>query len=120
MLLAAIVLAVLYFALMELLLLDAARELNEAQRFRARIVAAALAENAAEYAALNIVPGGVLSANESNGQGAMDATVRRVGQAFIIDANGVATGLITQRARVQVFGEVEGTNIRINFTMHSQ
>ena len=120
MLLAAIVLAVLYFALMELLMLDAARELNEAQRFRARIVASALAENAAELAAGNIVPGGSLALRDSNAQGKMDATVRRVGQTFIIDGYGVTTGLITQTARVQVYGEVEGLNIRINYTMHSQ
>ncbi|HET7435605.1 MAG TPA: hypothetical protein VFN10_12930, partial [Thermoanaerobaculia bacterium] len=53
-LIAAIVLAVLYFGLIELLLLDSARELREAQRFRARIVALTNAENGAERAAADI------------------------------------------------------------------
>jgi hypothetical protein len=41
----AMVIAVLYFLLMELLLIDSSRALGEAQRFRSRVVAAALAEN---------------------------------------------------------------------------
>ena len=53
-LIAALTLAVLYFALMELILIDSSRSLAEAQRFRARIMAATLAEDAAELAALNM------------------------------------------------------------------
>ena len=48
-------LAVLYFALMNLLLVDSSRELAEARRFRARIIAAVLAENAVELAAQQMV-----------------------------------------------------------------
>src|SRR6266545_5727430 len=54
-LISALVLSVLYFALMELLLIDSSRALNEAQRFRARVVAGALAESGAELAALQMV-----------------------------------------------------------------
>src|SRR5215213_2449819 len=53
-LIAALTLALLYFALMELILIDSSRSLAEAQRFRARIMAAAVAEDAAELAALNM------------------------------------------------------------------
>ncbi len=45
---AALLLAVLYFALMELLLLDSTLSLQQAQRFRAHIMATTLAESAAE------------------------------------------------------------------------
>ena len=51
----ALIIAVLYFRLIELMLFDAARQLAEARRFRARIVALTLAENGAELAAANIV-----------------------------------------------------------------
>src|SRR5204863_3948307 len=54
-LISAIVLAILYFALMELMLIDSSRAVREAQRFRARIVATTLAESAAELAALQLV-----------------------------------------------------------------
>src|SRR5258708_13978010 len=50
-LITAIALAVLYFGLMELMLIDSSRALREAQRFRSRVVASALAESAAELAA---------------------------------------------------------------------
>lgn len=53
-LIAAIVLAVLYFGLIQLLMLDASRELAEARRFRSRVVAQVLAENGAELAALEM------------------------------------------------------------------
>src|SRR5690242_15726317 len=52
---AAIFLAVLYFMLIELLLMDGSRALQEAQRFRSRIVALTLAESAAELAAAQMV-----------------------------------------------------------------
>jgi hypothetical protein len=47
----ALIVAVLYFGLIELMLYDASRELAEARRFRARIIAVTLAENGAELAA---------------------------------------------------------------------
>src|SRR5688500_16300349 len=50
----AVVLAVLYFGLIQLLMMDASGQLAEARRFRARIVALTAAENAAELAAADI------------------------------------------------------------------
>src|SRR5438094_727313 len=68
-LISAIALAVLYFALMELMLIDSSRALREAQRFRARVVASALAENAAELAAANMItsPGKTKNAQDDKG-----------------------------------------------------
>jgi hypothetical protein len=120
-LLAAIVLAVLYFALMELLLIDSARELNEARRFRARIVAAVLAENAAELAVLGVVDGIPRPVNFEDDLGRMEAKFRyTVAPKFVIDASGETKGTIAQTATVQVHGERNGGQIRIDFTFHSQ
>ena len=124
-LLAAIVLAVLYFGLMELLLLDSARELNEAQRFRARIVAAALAENAAELAMENAAGTIRRPINEEIAQGTMIALMEAPGtppaaRKFTIKAEGVTKGVPPQRATVEVRGEINGGDIRIDYTFHSQ
>ncbi|HWS71823.1 MAG TPA: hypothetical protein VN605_06890, partial [Thermoanaerobaculia bacterium] len=65
-------LSVLYFGLMELMLIDSQRALAEARRFRARVVASTLAESAAELAAEQLVNhGGVVPVNETDAQGTM-------------------------------------------------
>lgn len=123
-LLAAIVLAVLYFGLMELLLLDSARELNEAQRFRARIVAAALAENAAELVMEGVVTRAPHPVNEEDAMGRMIARARvrasETGRTFQVFAEGETKGAIKQNATVTVQGEIVGGQIRIYYTFHSQ
>src|SRR5256885_16147610 len=107
-LISAIVLAILYFALMELMLIDSSRAVREAQRFRARIVATTLAESAAELAALQLVtaPGGPpVPVNTTDDQGTMTATLQRNGNTFTIDANAESTGIPPQTASVKVDGE---------------
>lgn len=137
-LIAAIFLAILYLGLIELLLMDSARELREAQRFRARIVALTLAENGAELAALNMVnaPGG--SARNEDWQGVASGTLLR-GGAFPLESDvpvpptvikfelvgeGESAGVVKVKSRVRVYGEVHGDTvprkIRINYAMHSQ
>lgn len=117
----AIVLAVLYFALMELLLIESSRSLAEAQRFRARVIAATLAENAAELTALQLVNGGApppLPA--STDQGTMSGSIQRPGNGFEIDARGTTTGLISQTSTVFLKGSVNGTDIAIEWARHDQ
>lgn len=122
----ALIIAVLYFGLIELMLWDASRELAEARRFRARIVALTLAENGAELAALRIV-GGMSEASgeasdaqgEATGKRRMNATDGK----FVIVGTGRATGVVEVRARVEVFGVAEENgngNVRIDNTFHSQ
>ncbi|HEX7420223.1 MAG TPA: hypothetical protein VF505_10080, partial [Thermoanaerobaculia bacterium] len=53
-LITALTISILYFALMELLLIDSSRALREAQRFRAHVLAGTLAESAADLAAFQI------------------------------------------------------------------
>ena len=76
-LIAAITIAILYFALMELMLIDSSRALREAQRFRSKVVAATLAESAAELSAASMVTrnaGDTINADDE--QGSMKATCK--------------------------------------------
>lgn len=115
----AIVLAVLYFALVELVLLDSQRELGEARRFRARIVAETLAENAAELAAMQIV------ARESTPQfsvntedGTISGRMTKTAGAFEIHGEGTTSGITQSTARVILRGRVVGTDVRIQYSLH--
>src|SRR5437870_8071352 len=97
-LISAIALAILYFGLMELMLIDSSRALREAQRFRARVTSAALAESAAELAAAQMVtsPGGPTSAEDE--QGKMLGSVEVSGNAFELVGEGNATGVVPIKA----------------------
>lgn len=121
-LIAALTLAVLYFALMELMLVDSGRELAEAQRFRSRIVAGIVAENAVELAAHRIAVSGGMSINENDDQGSMRARMTRGGgDAFEIVAEARTSGVLPQEAKVFVQGRVDTSgNISIDYTMHGQ
>jgi hypothetical protein len=115
----AIVLAVLYFALVQLVLVDSQRELGEARRFRARIVADTLAENAAELAALQIV------ARESTPQfsvtmedGTISGRMTKTASDFEIHGEGTTSGITQSTARVILRGRVVGTYVRIQYSLH--
>lgn len=119
----ALIVAVLYFGLIQLLLFDGERELAEARRFRARIVAATLAENGAELAATNIKDSqttGPVFINDE--QGLQRGTMKKPSTGvFVIEAEGETVGVIRQRATVKVFGQVTPAGeISINYTQHSQ
>jgi hypothetical protein len=119
----ALIIAVLYFGLIELMLWDASRELAEARRFRARIVALTLAENGAELAALGIVSAGAgtAKAEAKDWQGSITGERRKTGEGnFTINATGVATGVIEVAAKVDVFGKVDREGLHIYNTFHSQ
>lgn len=128
----ALIVAVLYFGLIELMLYDASRQLGEARRFRARIVALTLAENGAELAAwqlasttLNGPP--FVSADDWQGSitGKVTKTVTTTTDGgeirqFTLTGTGETTGVVELRAKVDVFGRIEGTDIKIDHTYHSQ
>ncbi|HUP44263.1 MAG TPA: hypothetical protein VM779_02015 [Thermoanaerobaculia bacterium] len=121
-LIAVLTLAVLYFALMELLLIDSSRELAEARNFRARVVAAVLAENAAELAAMHMVAGASRKIQEQSDHGTMTGTIVRTGaDGFEITAEAVTSGVLRQTATVFVQGRVESNGVvKIDYTMHGQ
>jgi len=104
---------------MELLLVDSARELGEARRFRARIVAETLAENAAELAALQITSHDSTSVNAEDWQGTMKGSMTKNGETFVIEAEGVSTGITMSRSHVIVKGRVLGQSVRIQYTQHA-
>jgi hypothetical protein len=117
----ALVLSMLYFALMTLILVDSTRALHEANRFRARIVAATLAENGAELAALNIVSTPRQSpVQDKDWQGTSSGDLKMTGHEFLITGEGTAIGVLTQKAAVQLQGRVVGNNVTIDYAMHSQ
>lgn len=121
-LISALVLAILYFALVELLLIDSARELAEARRFRARIVAETLAENGAELAALHIVTREQpFHPVAEDWQGTISGTMTKnpLSGQFDIVGTGRTGGLTESRARVLVRGRVVGTSVRVQYTIHT-
>lgn len=123
-LVAAIGLAILYFALVELMLIDSARELKEARRFRAKVVAATLAENGAEYAAVEMLSrvGGAKRGENEQGSYSGRLTRRATGGAveeFVISGEGTTTGTERVRATVELRGDIVGTNVVIRWANHS-
>jgi len=119
-LVAALVLAVLYFGLMELMMIDASRSLTEAQRFRARIVADTLAENAAELAAVQMITKANDMASYQDDQGSMKGTYNRTGDEYVLTGVGRTDGIINQTATVRVQGRIDGVRVLIDYTAHSQ
>jgi len=118
-LVSAVVLAILYFALMELMLIDSQRALREAQRFRARIVATTLAESAAELSAAQLVTAPGATMNATDDQGTMTATLTRNGKKFDIDAHAQSAGVPQQKASVQIQGEIDGTKVSVSYSYHT-
>ena len=120
-LIAAIALAILYFALMELMLIDSSRALREAQRFRSHVIAATLAESAAELSAASMVTrnaGDTINADDE--QGSMKANCKVAGTAFDIDAEANTSGVMPMKATVRVQGRIVGQRVMVDYTYHSQ
>jgi hypothetical protein len=115
------VLAILYFALMELMLIDSTRALKEAQRYRARVVAHANAESGAELAAVDLVTSPGATATAKNAQGTMSGKLVRTSlEKFELTGEGIASGLVTDQASVVVQGRVLGTRVVIDYAVDSQ
>lgn len=123
----ALIVAVLYFGLIELMLYDASRELAEARRFRARIIALTLAENGAELAARNLVNTPSNPSPITDWQGTISGEVSKsgdptseVGETFIIKGTGDATGIVEAHATVYIQGRINASGIHIDYTRHTQ
>jgi len=105
--------------LMELLLMNSARAMHEAQRYRSRVIADTLAENGAELAAVQLIttnPGGDVKAN--NSQGEMSGSLKKVGNTFELTGDGNATGVPAATAHVDLHGTTDGTSVAIVFATH--
>jgi hypothetical protein len=123
-LITAIVLAILYFALMELMLIDSSRSLQQAQRFRSRLVAQALAESAAELAAVNLVDRYGTTVDAEDEQGKMVGKSTRTPTTFVLEGSGTTTGVMPVTATVRVQGSIVGSgkdaHVTIDYAFHSQ
>ena len=122
---AAIILAVLYFMLIELLLIDGTRALQEAQRFRSRIVGLTLAESAAELAAAQMVNNQTAHVNVDSTDGALTGEYNRSGDSFILTGDATTKGVAIQKAHVTIQGRIvlqdDGSRrVMIDYTNHSQ
>jgi hypothetical protein len=118
----AIILAVLYFGLIELLLVDSARELDQARRFRARVMAMTLAENGAEIAAFQMITSPPASTPPyEDWQGTATGELSRPEPSiFRLKGTGETKGLVKSKATVQVIGHIDnGIRVYIDYTMHT-
>lgn len=125
----ALIVAVLYFGLLQLMLWDASRELAEARRFRARVIALTYAENGAELAALHlalpqavVLPTGVQAEDEQGectGK-AYKGAEANTGTPFKLEGTGRATGVTEAKARVTITGVILGGRVKIYDSEHSQ
>jgi hypothetical protein len=118
----ALVLAILYFGFIELLMMDASRELAEARRFRSRIVGLTLAENGAELAARNMVNVPVMNDSARNEEGIMSGaiTVDPVTGDFDLVGNGQSFGRESTKASVHLEGRIIAGQVTIFFSRHTQ
>jgi Tfp pilus assembly protein PilV len=116
---AALIIAVLYLALMELLLMDSTRALNEAQRYRSQVIAQTLAESGAERAAAQMVTKSSTNASGQDWQGAMAGTMQHAGSSFEITGDGAATGVPPAKAHVELKGAIFGTHLQIDYATHT-
>lgn len=119
-LIAAITLAILYFALIELMLIDSSRELAQARRFRAKIVSATLAENGAELAAAAMLTRVSANVSATDFQGTISGTLRKPSDTtFEISGAGSTTGVVQTTSRVELRGTIEGARVKIEFAVHN-
>lgn len=121
-LISALVLAFLYFGLMQLLLIDSSRSLHEAQRFKARIVAKTLAENGAEIAATNAVNQSSGGGTVSDAQGFCRGTLAPGSgvNTLVIRGEGETSGVVKQTATVELLVNRNGNQLNIAYAKHSQ
>jgi hypothetical protein len=120
------VLAVLYFGLIELLLIDAGRELRAARQFRSRIIALTYAENGAEGAARMITVREVqmVPFDHEDEQGSAAGRATRLGDTFNLVGDGKSLGLEPVSAHVDLQGYVDRTNpvvqLHVDVSVHTQ
>jgi type II secretory pathway component PulK len=126
-LISAIVLSVLYIGLISLLLIDSTRELNEAQRFRARVMAQTLAENGVELAADGLRTRYMATEKEDGWMGHTEGRMERdagVMGTFTIEGKGTSAGVMKVDSTVKLTGTIDtssgGFDIAINEVEHSR
>lgn len=123
----AIGIAMLFFMLVQLVLIDSARELAQARRFRGRILAETLAENGAELAAVRMTDRPFANVSAEDWQGKITGKMNRFESLennvriirFEITGKGTAKGTDHAKAEVEVHGRIVGTQLHIDYTIHT-
>src|SRR5688572_9183218 len=106
---------------MHLMLIESIEAFRGAQRFRSRVIAQALAEDAAELAAEQMVEHDSRTIDEEFDDGShVEASYDREERKFEIEATAEIAGVMPTRASVRVFGCVSGSDVYIHRTIHSQ
>jgi len=123
----ALFLGILYFGFIELLMFDASREMSEARRFRARIVALTLAENGAELAATQMITQDTAPPPETDWQGTTSGELTKgpcpdplQWCSFDLKSTARSAGREGTDATLWLEGRMKGTQIQIQFSRHSQ
>lgn len=119
-LISALLLALLFLGLIQLLFIESTEAYRSAMRFRSRVLAQALAESAVEVAARNLVLYGGASVNAENADGRMESVFESLGDGrFRIKGKGVSGGVFPMEADVDIEGSVDGTRIEIDRSRHT-
>jgi hypothetical protein len=117
----AIIVAVLYFMLIELLLIDGTRALQEAQRFRSRVVALTLAETGAELAAAQMVNNTNTKVDVDTADGTISGEYLRSGDSFQLTGSSTTKGTAIEKSHVTIQGRiVDKTRVVIDYANHAQ
>ena len=120
-LMSVLIIAILLFAMMTLLLLESSEMSRRADRYRSRVMAQVLAENAVELAAQKMVTSSVTIKTYEDEQGKIRGEYKASpsGQ-FNLIGSSETKGLYPVKASVKIQGHLEGDKPRIDFTFHSQ
>jgi Tfp pilus assembly protein PilX len=119
-LISVIALAVLFFAVMQLIMIDSNRVLREAQRFRSKVISSTLAENAAELAASQMATTMVRNITANDADGKMKGSLHRGVSDFELTGEGTSHGVEPRTATVRIQGRIDGPKIMVDYTFHSQ
>jgi hypothetical protein len=119
-LIAVVIVAILYFAMIELMLMESTEASRQAERFRSRVTAHVLAENAIELAAENMVSASWTRRTYTDSQGTVRGDYKRTGDSFEITGTATTSGVAPTKADAKLQGIVNASRITITFSTHSQ
>jgi Tfp pilus assembly protein PilX len=120
-LMSVLIIAILFFAMMTLLLIESSEMSRRADRYRSRVIAQVLAENAVELAAQKMITTSASVRRYEDEQGTIRGEYKASpsGQ-FNLIGTSESKGLFPVKATVKIQGHLDGSNPRIDFTFHSQ
>lgn len=123
----ALIVALLFFAIVAAVLMESTTALRSAQFFRARLASQALAESGAEVAAASMQTHGSQAVETETSEGRISGEYRLVAtedpdvMQFTITGRGTTTGTPEATATVYVYGRLWSNGaIRVEQTRHEQ